>query len=101
MNINLSISVNGDHPAQIELSDFFGIPYGGRRKTILIGKVISGTVIENEEVVLTTLDGEQSITDQIREIQINKKTVRCATVGESVGIRLGKTKLRDLRKLNS
>jgi len=78
--------------------DFFGI---GRTKrhTIITAEIASGKIYKDCPITIK-FEKCPPVKEKIAEIQINKTETLVAVDGETIGIRLSKTKLRDLRKMN-
>jgi selenocysteine-specific translation elongation factor len=80
---------------EVTCEGFFGI--AARKKTVIIGKVIKGIIDVGDEILL--VKGENnSMSDIVKEIQIDKTSYPRAVAGESIGICLGNSKLRYLRR---
>jgi translation elongation factor EF-1alpha len=101
--INFVILGNGDYSSKIIPSKFFCISgcIPKLNKRVVLGKVESGPIAVGDPITFSILtDSSKTISDHIKKIEIQHKSVTCAVQNEFVGIQLSKTTIKQLRQFN-
>ncbi len=83
-------------PFTVNCEEFFQTDAG----IIILGTVTKGTIYKGDNIVLNLSGSSETISDSVKELQIEKRAVDCADTGKGIGICLTNTTMAEMEAFN-